>query len=146
MTHFGPYLGPLFGPFSHVPIGCCPILAQEGSKMGSQIWPKMTHFGPYLGPLFGPFSHVPIGCCPILAQEGSKMGSQMGPQIWPLGHGPGAIFGGPRPETPDFHVQNGQIPGSGPWAPGGPYTTVYRGNSPIWPLGPWARGPVSLCP
>ena len=57
-------------------------------------------------------------------------------QIWPLGHGPGAIFGGPRPETPDFHVQNGQIPGSGPWAPGGPYTTVYRGNSPIWPLGP----------
>ena len=73
------------------------------------------------------------------------MGSQMGPQIWPLGHGPGAIFGGPRPETPDFHVQNGQNPGSGPWAqdpaPGGPIP-LYIGEIALF--GPWAPGPGAL--
>ena len=54
----------------------------------------------------------------------------------PLRPGPGpqgAKIGGPRPETPDFHVQNGQNPGFGGLGPWGPYTTVYRGNSPIWP-------------
>ena len=62
------------------------------------------------------------------------------------GPGPlGVQIGGPRPETPDFHVQNGQNPGSGPWTPDlGPRGPVPLYIGEIALFGPWGPGPGAL--
>ena len=118
------------------------IFHMKSRFWGSQIWPIL---GPLFEPLLRGLGYHMFGFWPKRGQKGVPKWTPK----WPLGPWPGpgpqgAKIGGPRPETPDFHVQNGQNPGSGPWAPDlgprGLYTTVYRGNRGIWP---W-EGPGAL--
>ena len=52
MTHFGPILGPHFGPlFGHSQPPAALDL-KSGPKKGSQNDPKMGHFGPFLTPIW----------------------------------------------------------------------------------------------
>ena len=121
-----PNMGPRGGPGGHFWV----IL---GSILGPPFWPLLA----IIRVKMWDFAHM-------CSKRGPKMDPKMDPKMAPGALAQGAQMGVPGQKPLIFTSRMAKTPdlGPGPWALGqGPYTTVYRGNSPIWPLGPWPRGP-----